>query len=89
MNIILEEGNIKLKWQPVEHATAYRLQIYRIDKNGKNIVIDVNTTRPEMVVVNPELTERRYEWLLSGRTDKGLIFETKGGFVVKNAIDQS
>lgn len=89
MNIILEEENIKLMWQPVEQATAYRLQIYRIDKNGKNIVIDVNTTSTETVVVKPELAEQRYEWLLSGKTDKGLIFKTTGGFVIKNVIDKS
>ncbi len=80
---VINAQQLKLEWQPVQHAIDYTLSINRYS-DGKKILHDKKVlSQPETtVLLNEEDFNQRFEWTLSGNTTEQKTFITSGGFVL-------
>jgi len=78
-------GDLSLRWQPVEKAKSYVLNIYRF-KNSEKLQLASKTTAEPITTLNDIHWEngKHYQWQISGLTNDGLKFSTHGDFIFVN-----
>ncbi len=82
--VSLDDDNLlQLRWQPVQRAQHYRLQVYRFHQGERQLLHEVQTeaNSASIKLVEPPVSAR-YEWVLSGPTVDDQSFSTRGGFVI-------
>lgn len=79
---VRNESIIQLNWPKIDNASSYTMQLQKIVK-GQNITVGESTGKRNSVeFINIKLDKnRRYQWVLTGKTTSGETFYTSGGFV--------
>ena len=85
---VIDKKNLTLQWQPIANATQYNVEIY-INRNGERIMVTQQDTDATHVTLNNiELLDgKHYEWQLSGKTQDGLQFQTRGDFIYYKGLN--
>lgn len=77
------QQGLQLRWAPVAGANSYRLELFVIEQEQRTALGQVSTqTALARIVPFSAKPGNRYEWELSGKTNDGYVFSTKGGFVI-------
>ncbi len=87
---VISGGKIKISWPEIKHVGEYTIQLQQ-NSNGKIVLLQRHRVSYPSAIFNFSTTNksvlqagRRYEWVLSGRTDTNKNYYTKGGFVLMN-----
>lgn len=79
-------GKIKLQWPRINNAIQYsmRLQVFN---QGEKVTLGEISTRASIATfdINEISHNKRYEWILTGKTNDEKTFYSTGGFVISNA----
>ncbi len=77
------QQQLQLRWAPVAGAHSYSLELFIIEQEQRTALGKVSTpsAMAEIAPFNAK-PGNRYEWELSGQTNDGYVFSTKGGFVI-------
>ena len=84
----IDSKSLHLSWPKVDNAMSYTMQL-KIFSNGQQMLVDTVTTADEHARLKRAANDHgvRYVWHLTGKTGKGELFSTKGGFVIKSEND--
>lgn len=84
----IESKQLVFQWPAVEKAVDYELSIYYYQNNEKQLLAQQTSKATQLSFANLKLNDgRHYEWQLSGNTENGLKFGTKGDFVVLESLN--
>jgi len=82
---VMDKDKLELVWPEVEGAVSYTLHV-KIHRMGEYVSVDKITTKQNQAQFTrlQQDAGQRYVWSLSGKTQDGAMFSTKGGFVINN-----
>ena len=80
---VLDESRLRIIWPAVDKAVQYTMRLQMFNQNQKISLGEITTKVPTATFETTQLnSERRYEWILSGKTDDEMTFYSSGGFVI-------
>ena len=78
----LEYSQLVFQWPAVEKAVNYQLSIFYFQNNEKQLLAQQSANESQISFDKLKLNNgQHYQWQLSGNTENGLAFNTKGDFV--------
>jgi len=78
----IESKQLLFQWPAVEKSVNYKVSIYHYQDNEKQLLAQQSSNETQLSFENLKLTNgQHYEWQLSGDTENGLKFNTKGDFI--------
>ena len=80
---VLDATRIRIDWPQVANALQYTMRLQMFNQNQKLPLGEISTKLPTATFTTAELNSgRRYEWILSGKTQDDKTFYASGGFVI-------
>ena len=85
----IEYSQLVFQWPAVEKAQNYELSIYYYQDSEKQLLAQQTSGVTQVSFDNLKLNNgQHYEWQLSGNTENGLKFNTKGDFVYLESVNK-
>jgi len=90
---VINDKKIKISWPEIKHVSEYTIRLQQ-NRNGKIVLLQRHSVSHPYSIFDFSATNRRiletgkrYEWILSGRTDANKSYYAKGGFVLTGKMN--